>query len=124
MEPQLYEAGLLQEAVVPTALPWISWVTAAWIMSRSSWVRTMFVSQVGPSHWAWADPIKRRKKIGIIALISRRLTAAREGKSADQRWSALLWIPSNFFISHLRIDITGFQDGSDKENLALGQNCL
>ena len=36
MEPQFSEAGLLQEAVVPTALPWICWLTAAWIMSRSS----------------------------------------------------------------------------------------
>src|ERR1700730_5914401 len=70
MEPQLYETGLPQEALAPTPLPWICSVTAAWIMSRSSWVRTMFVSQVGPSHWAWADPIERPKKIGINALIS------------------------------------------------------
>src|ERR1700730_6287140 len=70
MEPQLYEAGMLQEAVVPMALPWICWVPAAWIMWRSSWVRTMFVSQFGPSHWAWAGTIKRPKKIGMIALIS------------------------------------------------------
>src|SRR5258708_33566951 len=86
---QLYEAGLLQEAVVPMAFPWICWVTAAWIMSRSSWVRTMFVSQVGPSHWAWAGTIKRPKKIGMIALIS-----------------------VDIVVLH-----AGFQDGSDNEKL-------
>src|ERR1700674_4237587 len=110
MEPQLYEAGLLQEALAPTALPWICWVTAAWIMSRSSWVRTMFVSQVGPSHWAWAGTIKRPKKIGMIALIS--------------VYIFVLDISIAFFISHLRIGVAGSQGETDNENLAPGRSCL
>src|ERR1700730_11941903 len=103
MEPQLYEAGLLQEAVVPMTLPWICWVTAAWIMSRSSWVRTMFVSQVGPSHWAWAGTIKRPKKIGMIALISVDIVVLHSSRNSTQHEA------------HIRV-LT--------EKLALGRRCL
>jgi hypothetical protein len=78
----------------------------------------MFVSQVGPSHWACAGTMKRPKKIGIIALITVDIVALHIGKSADQRWSALVQIPNTFFISHLRIGI------AINENLAIGQSYL
>src|SRR5437667_8416712 len=70
MDPEFPELGLLQDALVPTGLPWTWLVTVSRIMSRSCWVRVMCVSQVG-SNWASADAaIMNPATIGASVLTS------------------------------------------------------